>query len=263
MVSGLALLLLLRRWSDALHKPLGSFGLILLAMTLCGAAIGARLLWYAVQRWQDAARSRLAWFFDALLTAGVLGTAAAVSLPESPVLATAMLWLVALGVESAAWFLRVRGERTFRAATRAPAGDGEPESAVAEQAACRVPQPNLADDVAAEWQEEEESFETLPPGVSQRVTRGRDDSAGEMVYGLIRCDFEPGQRQQIVHVAFCPPLQQAPQLSLDQVGGPTARLRPAVVEPFGAGVEVKLKAASSEPSSVQIQFYACERRRSG
>ena len=84
-----------------------------------------------------------------------------------------------------------------------------------------------------------------------------------MIYGIIRCDFVPGQRQQNVHIAFCPPLQRAPQLSLDQVDGPTARLRPAVVEPFGAGVEVKLKAASSAPASVQIQFYACEDRRSG
>ena len=79
-----------------------------------------------------------------------------------------------------------------------------------------------------------------------------------MIFGIVRCDFAPGQRQQNVHIAFCPPMQRKPQLSMDQVDGPTARLRPSIVEAFGAGVEVKLKTASTGPSSVQIQFYACE-----
>jgi hypothetical protein len=31
-----------------------------------------------------------------------------------------------------------------------------------------------------------------------------------------------------------------------------------LVETFGAGLEVRLAALSSEPTSVQIQFFACE-----
>jgi hypothetical protein len=105
--------------------------------------------------------------------------------------------------------------------------------------------------------EEDESSEMLPEGVSQRITRAREGD-GEMIYGILRCDFAPNLRQQNIHIAFCPPLKSRPQFSVDQVDGPTARIRSTVVESYGAGMEVKLQSASSEPSSVQLQFYAYE-----
>ncbi len=257
MVFGLALLLLVRRWSDALHKPLGSFSLIFLALALCGLATGARLLWHTAQRWQGQDHRRSYWLFDALLTASVLGLAAAVSLPESPVLATVILWLVVLGGESATWFVRLRRERTGTLSDPL-VEDTAAQNAAVREAGSVVQQSDTALEAAADWPADDESSEILPEGVSQRITRGREESGGEMIFGIVRCDFAPGQRQQNVHIAFCPPLQRRPQLSMDQVDGPTARLRPAILEVFGAGVEVKLKAASTGPSSVQIQFYACE-----
>jgi hypothetical protein len=257
MVFGLAILLLARRWSDALHKPLGSFSLIFLVLALFGLATGARLLWYTAQRWQGRGHRPLYWVFDGLLTASVLGLAAAVSLPESPLLPTIVLWFVVLGGESATWFVRLRRERT-RTFSDPLAGDRAAEDTAVREAGSVMRQPDTVRDAAADWPFDDESSEVLPKGVSQRITRGREESGGEMVYGIVRCDFAPGQRQQNVHIAFCPPLQRKPQLSMDQVEGPTARLRPSIVETFGAGVEVKLKAASSEPSSVQVQFYACE-----
>jgi hypothetical protein len=257
MVFGLALLLLLRRWFDAFHKPLGSFGLVLLGLALCGSAATARLLWYIARRCQGRVARRSDWLFDMLLTAGVLGLAAAMSLPESPLIPMVVLWFAALGGETTNWLLRLRGNRA-ETVSELPGDDGSTEDAAAGAAGGPVHRQGEVLDDVGHWPADDESAETLPEGVSQRITRAREESGGEIVYGIVRCDFAPGQRQQNVHLAFCPPMRRRPQLSMDQVDGPTARLRPSTVESFGAGVEVKLKTASSEPSSVQIQFYACE-----
>ncbi len=100
--------------------------------------------------------------------------------------------------------------------------------------------------------------ELLPPGSSQRISRSQDEAGGEIVSGLVRCSFAPSERQRDLHLAFCPPLKRIPQFSAEQVEGPPARIRPSQVETFGVGLEVKLAALSSEPTSVQIQFFACE-----
>ncbi len=107
--------------------------------------------------------------------------------------------------------------------------------------------------------DEDDGFELLSSNVSQRITRGRDENGVEAVFGVVRCDFAMGQRHQNLHIAFCPPLERAPELTTDQIDGPMAKIKPSMVEVFGAGLEVKLPAPCSEPTSVQIQFYAFER----
>jgi hypothetical protein len=119
-----------------------------------------------------------------------------------------------------------------------------------------------ADPLSEELMESDES-DVLPPGVSQRVTRARDEHGEEVVFGLVRCEFAPGERQQNVHIAFCPPLHRVPHLSTDQIDGPAVKIKTSLVETFGAGLEVKLVSPSSQPASVQIQFYACEKPMDG
>ena len=74
----------------------------------------------------------------------------------------------------------------------------------------------------------------------------------------MRCSFGPSERQRDIHLAFCPPLRRVPHFSMEQVEGPPARIRASLVETFGVGLEVKLASFSSEPTSIQIQFFACE-----
>jgi hypothetical protein len=105
---------------------------------------------------------------------------------------------------------------------------------------------------------ENEDGELLAADELQRMSRVRDAQGGEVVAGLVRCCFDPGERQRDVHLAFCPPLKKVPHFSLEQVEGPVARVRTSLVETFGVGLEVKLNAISNEPTSVQIQFFACE-----
>ena len=110
---------------------------------------------------------------------------------------------------------------------------------------------------------EGDTEELLAAAESQRMSRVRDSLGGEIVSGLVRCSFEPGERQRDIHLAFCPPLRRIPHLSTEQVEGPPARIRTTLVESFGVGLEVKLTSLSSEPASVQIQFFACEEAMAG
>jgi hypothetical protein len=258
LAAGVGLVLLTRRWSEALEQPLNSAGLLMLAGVLGVLAVCVRVLWRIAERGQDISRPGWRYAFDTTLTVGLLGLAAAVSLPQSPVLPVAALWLVIVACEGTTWFLRLRSDWTRRGASDPLGSDSPP---------CDAPTLGDADqghgDVSLRpgstaVSEDEESWETLPAEVSQRITRATDEDGRELVYGIVRCEFAPQQRQQNVHLAFCPPLALRPQLSVDQVDGPTASIRSTVIETFGAGIEIKLKAARSVPTSVQIQFYACE-----
>ena len=251
----LAGVLLTRRWADALERPLDAAGLAVLTILLAGLAVAARLLWRVADPRHRLDAARWQTVFDLTVTASVLGLAAAVSLPQSPVVPMIALWIVVLGGEGAAWFVMLR-RRLSPPAEENSVGDC-PDADLP-----HAERQDLISDSGNAFSEDDESSETLPAGVSQRMTRASEDG-GEMIYGIIRCDFAPNLRQQNIHIAFCPPLASRPQLTADQVDGPTARIRSTEVETYGARMEVKLKSASSEPSSVQIQFYASETQPSG
>lgn len=110
-----------------------------------------------------------------------------------------------------------------------------------------------------EGEEDVESEQLLPEHVSQRVVRARDERDAEVVFGTVRCRFVPGQRQQSIHLAFCPPLRKLAQLATDQVAGPAVQIKTVTAETFGVGLEAKLASPSKEPTEVQIQFFAFEK----
>ncbi len=181
----------------------------------------------------------------------------AVSLPGSPGGAIIFFWCLVLTVQ-AAWFLvglirsAPRDSRGLQS-MEAEATDATPSGQTAGETAPFLPvlatEANLSEGA---------SSEVLTPIESQRISRYQDGADGEVVAGLLRCTFAPGERQRDIHLAFCPPLKRIPQFSAEQVEGPPARIRPSLVETFGAGLEVRLAALSSEPTSVQIQFFASE-----
>lgn len=170
-------------------------------------------------------------------------------------------WLVALAGTMAAWFPRLRwspADGGRRVDTNSKAADRLglfPADAVGTAAG----DPGVDYESDREVADTEESEQLLPEHVSQRIVRARDERGAEVVFGTVRCRFSPGQRQQSIHLAFCPPLPRLAQLETDQVAGPSVQIKTVTAETFGAGLEVKLAASSKVPTEVQIQFFAFEK----
>ena len=78
--------------------------------------------------------------------------------------------------------------------------------------------------------------------------------------GWLRLSFAAGQRTGSVHVAFCPPLRVTPEMEVEQIEGPEARIKTAQVLPYGARFDLKLAAAAEQPTTVLLQFTARTRR---
>lgn len=252
----LGLWLLIRRFGGALVQPLDATGLI--AAAVCLSIFSGGLRWGRYGKTRSESRpAGTHQITGVMATVGVLACGVALSLPGSPPGPLLFFWSVVLTTE-AAWLAAGRVRGGLRSpplpGTIGPSAAGEaPGGETAEsRIACLPSFSSRTVDV------EEHGGELLPPGGSQRITRSHDEAAGEIVAGVVRCDFAPHERQRDIHLAFCPPLKRIPQLSAEQVEGPPARIRVAVVETFGAGLEVKLAALNSEPTSVQIQFFACE-----
>ncbi len=90
----------------------------------------------------------------------------------------------------------------------------------------------------------------------QQLTRTRAADGSERLSGWLRAPFLAGQRTASVHVAFCPPFAAVPELSVEQVDGPPARVKTAQLLPQGARLDLKLASAAEEPHDVALEFSA-------
>ena len=93
-------------------------------------------------------------------------------------------------------------------------------------------------------------------GVTQQLTRSTTVQGGDLLCGALRLDLAAGQRTGNLHVAFCPPFADTPEITAVQVDGPEARLKIAQLLPYGVRMDVKLIAPSDEPAGVVVQFSA-------
>jgi hypothetical protein len=259
--AGVAGILFARRVAGAFQQPLASLNFVVI-----GAGLTILL---GLARWAGLATKSPAGLglFECLASLTVVLLGISVTLPGSPTWAVAVFWSLVVGGEIYGWLAFVRTARAYRGdiefarqtvsnsqsrseASRSPGGDphGQAASSVATE------QIEAPEDL-----EETGEFSSLPTGVWQRITRARSEDGEAVIEGLVRCEFMVGQRQQNLHVAFCPPLERTPELTAEQVDGPVAAIRATLVEAFGACWEVRLAAPSIAPSSVQIHFFAIER----
>ena len=80
-----------------------------------------------------------------------------------------------------------------------------------------------------------------------------------MIEGGVCVDFEPGQREATVHVSFCPPFQNIPDIKLENLDGAELETRVAARFLFGARLTVRRPAGvelSSSTLSYRIGFVA-------
>jgi hypothetical protein len=264
LLLAIASLLLVRRVTGALEAPLPGF-----CLTILGALLGALIAaagWieggFGTPQVDSGIDFLRRWpFARILLSVAILITGVAVSLPEASVMALFGFWILASVGAIAAWCrlpqeARADPCRLFEATKAVGASFG---SSAADPPGLAAGCTGVDCDGDEEGEEDTESEQLLPEHISQRVVRARDERDAEVVFGTVRCSFAPGQRQQSIHLAFCPPLQKLGQLATDQVAGPAVQIKTVTAETFGVGLEAKLASPSKEPTEVQIQFFAFEK----
>ena len=249
-----ALLVVWRRAAGALGHPLPPVALIAVGATIASVAVGIRL----IRRFQSPTESPPTALnsrppsISILTTAAVLSLGVALSLPGTAAGGLAAFWAVLIVEELWAW--RPSALRWFRRGSAVPrpvrfdrAEEHSPHHLPAETPPTPA-LPEIAFDSSA-----------IPPGdVLQQLTRSLSADGVEQLAGWLRMPFSVGQRTASVHVAFCPPFPKTPELSVEQLDGPTARIKTAQLLPHGARLELKLAATAEEPSAVLLKFSARE-----
>ncbi|HAA70607.1 MAG: hypothetical protein CMJ70_00980 [Planctomycetaceae bacterium] len=97
--------------------------------------------------------------------------------------------------------------------------------------------------------------EELPEAVFQQSSRARNAEGGEVLEFYCRSFFPPDERSQTVHLAFCPPLDSIPHLTVDHVAGSPASFKIAEVQSYGARIEVRLAGTRDHRQEVVIHVH--------
>jgi hypothetical protein len=106
------------------------------------------------------------------------------------------------------------------------------------------------------WEEGNEERWQLPEDVCQQLTRSWAEEDRDTVVGLLRAQFQPGERSHSLHVAFCPPMLRRPDVAVIQLSGAKARIKPAEIQPFGIRFDMRLVAASKQAENLLVHFEA-------
>lgn len=110
---------------------------------------------------------------------------------------------------------------------------------------------NAGDNESDQEEFEELSDENQTLWLSRRVT-----DEGELIEGWVRIHFAEGQRETVVHVAFCPPLAGSPELETEDLEGVGLEIRVAAVFPFGARLSVRRSGSLEDRHSDRVGFVA-------
>jgi hypothetical protein len=231
-----ATIMIWRQMAGALRHPLQPASLLAAALAATAAATVVR---GGKHRWPHARRLHRSDWLEMIVTSlAVTELTIGLCLPGTSVICMATVGTLVATEESWAWIRHLR-----RHASR---GAGW-------QPAQRHRQ---VDNVTASVRQ----VINLPHGavpseaIVQQLTRSRATDGAEEIVGWLRTRFEAGQRTGNVHVAFCPPLGATPELSVEQIEGPEARIKTAQVFPYGARLDLKLAATAEEATSVLLQF---------
>ena len=105
----------------------------------------------------------------------------------------------------------------------------------------------------------EEEFEEAPPlpaHLCQQITRGRQADGSEMLTGVLAQEFSLGQQQGRLHLPFCPPLKETPQVFAESLEEDVAvQVELLQAETFGACWELRLDQPARRPRRVQVRFF--------
>lgn len=105
----------------------------------------------------------------------------------------------------------------------------------------------------ADGVEEEPEDEVRTVHEWRRVT---DADEGLVCEGTYRVDFEPGQRETAIHLAFCPAFPGQPALEAEDATGAGLEARVGVVYPHGARLSVRRTGGVDSTLSAPVSYVA-------
>ncbi|MBN2578236.1 MAG: hypothetical protein JXB10_04525 [Pirellulales bacterium] len=228
-----------RHWAGALHNPLPIAALCGLGAGLAAAAAALRGLGLRLQAGRSSLPRRL--LFSAGISVALLCFGWALTPPGTSAAGRSFFWLLLLAEETWGWTTFRKSGKT---GTQRVSRDGLPTASQKLAAS-----PLLSAPVALP--------EEVPrPEVMQHLTRRKSAAGEEELAGWVRMPVAAGQRNGNVHVAFCPPFSRTPELAVEQVDGPEARIKTAQLFPYGVRLDLKLAVAATQPDNVLLSFSA-------
>jgi hypothetical protein len=213
-----AFVLALRRFAGAFTVPLD-------ATTLLFTGVGFLLLTLAARSRYSATASVVLVLLVALLTSATNALGAAL-----------LLWAFVIAEEAWAWKPYWRNAsgtlRRLLPETR-PSANSTPSAP-----------DTFAKDLAP------------PDDVLQNLVLRRADDGSQELSGWLRMDIAAGQRTGCMHIAFCPPFAELPELEYEQDSGPSCRITTAQLLHCGVRLDVKLEAVPTSEESIVVRFFA-------
>jgi len=248
-----------RRLAGAVDRRPETATLCLAGLALVGLAVAARIAYRLAAR-RGGRPARLP--AGILTSAAVLLLAAGMSVPgpragtpragtpqagAAAALPLVVFWALILAEEFWAWR---KGLRDWGSGTRSPARSGD-RATTSDQI------PDVKSHVSNLKSQIPDPQSLIPlPDVLQQLTLSRDAEGRRQLSGWLRLPMEAGQRSGNLHVAFCPPFAEPPEVAFEQSGGPAGAIKAGQVLPYGARLEVKLTAPAQQPESVLVRFSA-------
>jgi hypothetical protein len=233
-----SLTLIARRAAGGLSIPLPTAALAATGIIAVAVAAAIRRLGRDEACWSSL-HGRVAILLPSF---ALIALGAAITLPGSPPLGLALLWIAIAAEEAWTW-------RQWRWVGGRPASRKH-KTAVRQLAA-------VEDGVHPPISRRLISPPLSPSGdVTQRLIRTCSAAGVERIEGWLKAIVHPGERTMHLHVAFCPPFERVPQFTVIQSSGPAARVRPVQLLPYGVRLELKLSEPSNEKAVVVIEFSA-------
>lgn len=93
----------------------------------------------------------------------------------------------------------------------------------------------------------------------QHLTRSRAADGCETIHGTLLAEFAPGERNVVLHVAFCPPFERLPTVEAEVSDGPPCDVKLTQILHQGARLELRLLRASIIRERVTVEFAATDR----
>lgn len=226
-----------RRLAGALVEPLPVFPLAATGFMAAAIALLARAVSCKFATWAPAVVS---WAVRVVPSVALMALAVALAVPGTAVFGAWLLAGIVVAEETTAWWLnrRLRG---------ASAVEVEVDDAVAEDPPSSTPAPRPMPP---------ETADVADDRLSQQWARRREADGSEIIRGQARATFDTGVRTATVHVAFCPPLESAPQITFELPQEVDVRVKTGQLLPYGARFDLKLTKAAEKPISFLLRFEA-------